>query len=100
MSERRYRRVVIDFDFLTQILTTGWSIGDAQTITCIDGLPEGAKFIHAIYDVLSDTENLVFEHESFEPIPQGQMIPVSYISWKMETRDLTRFTLINDAVSE
>lgn len=100
MSERRYRRVAISFDLLVQMLTTGWSIGDAQTITCIDGLPEGAKFIRAIYDILSDTESLVFEHESFEPIQQGQIIPVSYISWKMETRDLMRFTLINDAVSE
>lgn len=42
-DERRVMRVGIHGDILTKMMTKGYTNGKA--ITCIEGLPEGAKLV-------------------------------------------------------
>lgn len=72
-------RVVISAEIFTEILTTGWS-GDG--VQCVEGLPEGADFINMDYDPVSDSFSLIFQHESFPPTEEAQMLPALPIMYE------------------
>lgn len=84
---RRLRRVPINMDMLFDIFTEGWEVGTNAYIRCYQGLPKGSKFISAGYDPLSGSEQLIFEHESFEPVKPGEIIPVLYIGHEIKSKD-------------
>jgi hypothetical protein len=46
----------------------------------VDGIPPAAKIIRAGYDQEKDTFFITAEHESFDLIPEGKVIPERYVS--------------------
>jgi len=62
-----------------------WILTQGETLMarCVSGLPEGARFIGLQYEACGDVWLLVFEHESFAPVPEAEMLPrlmISYVS--------------------
>lgn len=62
-----------------------WILTQGETLMarCVSGLPEGARFIGLQYEAYGDVWLLVFEHESFDPVPEAEMLPrlmISYVS--------------------
>lgn len=83
MSEgRRLRRVGIHTDLLVEMLTTDWTVGRDSIVTCVDGLPKDAKWIREGYDPLTGSWQIIFEHESFEPVPPNEIIPYKHIAYR------------------
>lgn len=83
MSEgRRLRRVGIHTDLLVKQITTGWTCGRDSIVTCVDGLPQDAKWMREGYDPLTGTWQVIFEHESFEPVPPNEIIPYKHIAYR------------------
>jgi hypothetical protein len=72
-TTKRLVRVPIAFEFLFQVMTKGFR----SNIEIIEGLPEGAKFEHLIFDSAFDprTAYFVFSHPSFEEVQEMQEIP-------------------------
>ena len=71
---RRLVSVLIDMPFLQEIMEEGYST-KGKTIVCEKGIPPGANFLGAFYDFETYTTHLVFEHSSFEPVPEGTRVP-------------------------
>ena len=67
------RRVVValSYDLFLWLLTEGNTI----MARCTHGLPEGARFIGLQYEAERDAWLLVFEHESFAPVPEELLLP-------------------------
>lgn len=42
---------------------------------CIEGLPEGAEYIHNFYDGWRNTVYLVYRHDSFDDVHLGEQMP-------------------------
>lgn len=95
-TERRFCRVLIANHMLFDMLTKGWVIGDGSIIRCVEGIPQGAKFINSYFDVERDCACLVFEHQSFPNTPPWEILPIQPVTFNIEYQDLTKFTLIND----
>lgn len=72
MAERRLVRVSMTVDLLQELLTQGFR----ADLECEIGLPAGAVFIGSTTDAPSLDVNLFFEHESFQPVPMGEMVPL------------------------
>jgi hypothetical protein len=56
-------------------------------IECTEGLPEGARLVNLIYDHTRDVFELIVEHESFAPVPEGELLPrldVTYTRYRRE----------------
>ena len=65
----RLALVDIPTRFLQNIITEGWRIGydsEVLSIICTEGIPEGAQFLRAEYDVVRNVFRLIFEHPAFE----------------------------------
>lgn len=73
MRERRLVKVNITFDLLFEWLTQGNEI--KGVIETTKGLPEDAVFIASQFDDRCMQASLIFEHESFSPVPVGSEIP-------------------------
>lgn len=73
------RRVVValSYDLFLWLLTAGNTI----RARCTHGLPEGARFVGLEYRAEQDSWLLVFEHESFAPVPEGEMLPCLRIEY-------------------
>jgi hypothetical protein len=41
----------------------------------LDGVPDGAQVVDCGYDIYRRSFYLTLEHETFEPVPQGEYIP-------------------------
>ena len=84
----RLARAKISADLLQEIMTKGWKVGlhgQTESLTCINGLPEGAIFRGGRYDFTGGpTFELLFEHESFDDIPAGCPIPVMQVEFRRE----------------
>lgn len=67
--------VPISFSFLQEWLTTGFRFNPAIYVK--EGLPEGAKYVGEFISdrVFPHTVYFVFEHESFDEVDEGAMIP-------------------------
>ena len=46
-----------------------------QVICCETTVPTDAKYVRSYYDPLTDLVNVVVEHESFDDVQHGQLIP-------------------------
>ena len=68
----RYRRILVSGVFLIDLCIEG-SI--SNRVRCIKGLPEGTKFVYAIPDARNYGIWFVVEHESFDTIESGGVIP-------------------------
>ena len=64
----RLRRLTIGPETLIGLLTQ-------RAIWHLDGVPEGVQVVDCGYDHTSRAFYLTLEHESFEPVPEGQWIP-------------------------
>lgn len=74
----RYKRILIHGQLLTNFMITGI----IPSIRCIDGLPEGTKFVYAIPSYHRGVL-IVVEHESFLNLRDGAEIP-EFLSPKFE----------------
>jgi len=75
---RRLRAIILDIPFYIHRFTAGHIIHDECTI----GLPEGAKFIGAVADAMALSVHLIFEHDTFAPVPSGQYIPIQRLKYE------------------
>jgi len=66
----RLRKILISPFIFAHLLTNG-----IIKIRCVGGLPEGAKFKFIIYQAYDTYIHLVFEHESFDELKDGDVIP-------------------------
>lgn len=73
--DRRLIAVPVSVDFLTEMVTLGWQTRVDCITTCIRGLPIGATFVSSFFDNARFIAYLVFQHESFDEVPPGTMIP-------------------------
>jgi hypothetical protein len=53
-----------------------------EILKVVDGIPNDAKYIGCWHDFRKDTLNFCFEHPSFDPIPEGNLIPQKEIKIK------------------
>ena len=81
-DERRLRRVGITSAVLIEWMTTGWRTNQNEYVECIEGLPQGAKCIRMDYDMVHDVAYLLVEHESFEPVHHGEVIPKMHVAYR------------------
>jgi hypothetical protein len=57
--------------------------GSTIMARCVKGLPEGARFVGLQYEAYGDIWLLVWEHESFYPVQEGEMLhrlTIEYVS--------------------
>jgi len=73
---RRIRRLLLSPESLLRTLANG-----ALTKT-LQGVPHDAKVGGGGYDLHKDVFVLLIEHESFEPLNDGDMIPEMYALFK------------------
>lgn len=66
----KYMRVRVHAGYIVDMLT----YGSIFYCRCIEGLPVGTKFVYAIPDTMYGIW-IVVEHESFDELKQGQIIP-------------------------
>lgn len=59
--------------------------GCETKVRCIKGVPKGAKMVNSFYDGYRQTAILVYEHHSFDDVPEGGEIPIGIT--EMETID-------------
>ena len=64
--------VYVRADYLTEMFTAGSVLRDVFVLT---GLPPGARLVRLQMDMLLDRVAMIFEHESFEAVGDGQQIP-------------------------
>ena len=68
----RYMRVQVSVWLIVDILTKGHEMH----VKNVTGLPEGSKFVHLIQTEHYGWIDFVFEHESFEELKIGDLIPL------------------------
>lgn len=80
--ERQIVAVPVHFDLLFEMMKQGYKIGhDGTWIECTKGLPENAVCVGSFTDESSHTATLLFQHESFEPVPLGHPFPERVIEF-------------------
>lgn len=71
-------------------MTKGWVAGQGgivERLVCTEGLPEGAQFRGMEYRAKwGGLFELVFEHDSFEDIPQGAVLPEIRVEYRTHYR--------------
>jgi hypothetical protein len=67
----RLRIVKVSGVMLSHLMIEGWE----PVIRCVEGLPHGAELVN--FDVSRERVEvgMVFRHDSFDPVPGGEMIP-------------------------
>ena len=73
--------VPVSFHLIFDMMTTGYKF--SKDFVCLDGLPPGAKFVKSFFDHwrYPNTVIFVFEHESFAPVKEGDLIPIKAITF-------------------
>lgn len=74
---RRLRVVNIAPEFIGMISTAGMG-----SIECQTGLPPGARYVYQFYDERLRCVSLVFAHESYDEVPEGQMPPLQPVQFQ------------------
>lgn len=73
---RRLKYIAITPDIIVDILYNHSKYLDGRVIIpIIEGLPENCQVIGVDYDFLIQAFRLVLQHESFEEVPDGEIIP-------------------------
>lgn len=76
-DDRRFRRVILDRDEITKILS--WGGKPAGTCLVVFGdnpIIEETTVVNVAYDVMMHGWVVTLEHESFEPVPLGEVAPM------------------------
>ena len=77
----RVRAVRVSGELWQEICTQGWKAADdIGIVECVEGLPEGAKFVGLHYERwngkdIVPTLVFLFEHPDFDNVPEGKKIP-------------------------
>ena len=58
-------------EMVALVMTEGWH----ADLKCVKGLPETAKFLNAWVEPTRGSLCLLFEDESFDPVPEGGCFP-------------------------
>lgn len=84
------RLVEIAAPMIEMVFVTGWMFPPrtGELITCLSGLPDGATLRGCEFDPLTRQIRLLFEHESFEPVPEGEPIPHLKITFGQRTEGM------------
>ena len=82
----RRKMVLMSPELLQGMLTTGWHVGKDRAIECIDGLPEGARFITAYYDYIRQVIALIFEHPDWPEIVPYSEPPIIMPTFRAQYR--------------
>jgi len=69
-KERRYVLIVLDSDVFDNIIKSG------KITVELNGFPKDATFLGARYDIRTDCIVLCYEHESFDKVKLGSIIPI------------------------
>ena len=67
----KLKAVPVSLKFWQQAITHG----AVTCAKCIDGLPEGAQLVYSYFDGERQTAMLVFEHDDFDDLAIGAVIP-------------------------
>jgi len=67
----RLVRVPVSIALWQEIMTDGYKC----CMKCIDGLPSSAELVNTYYDGSAQTVYLIFQHDSFDRLPEGGAIP-------------------------
>lgn len=78
---RRIVRATVSADLMAELMRVGWRIpaGNIQAIECIQGVPPDAKFVGSMPSPADLSVWFFFEHESFDVVPEGGVIPIVQI---------------------
>ncbi len=87
--EVRQAIVEVDAFLLGQFFTRGWR---GKGIECTDGLPPTAKFVRMFPSRYGSMVSLVFEDESFVPVPISGNIPTLSVVFKKTFDEPEKFT--------
>lgn len=68
-KERRFVRTAVDVSVFADLLTKGVT----DTDITVEGLPRDALFIAIEREVQMQAFIFIYAHESFEPVPEGEM---------------------------
>lgn len=76
-------KVLIDASLITEVLTTGYTIGEEYKVRIKKGLPPRSKLVSVHwYDMSPDTVELVFENETFDDlraVPHLEVVVESFV---------------------
>ena len=75
-------RVSVSYELLIEMITHGYKT--TGIIETVSGIPREAIFCGSSFDAQSMTAYLVFSHDSFLPIQDGESVPELRVSWKVE----------------
>lgn len=70
MKDRRWVRIPLTNEVVTQLLTEGAVFGKDAVVEVVHGLPEGAQFEGGFCDTRG-LVTLYYSHDSFDPVPNG-----------------------------
>lgn len=76
---RRHREFIVDWEHM-KVLHSALLKGESLPYR-FRNIPLGAKFIDVTYRPEHMGYGIVMEHESFEPVPEGQ-IPFEAMAWR------------------
>ena len=96
-GERKLASVSVAQDFLYQMMVAGFTTAP-DFITCVDGLPEDARYIYSYEDKAH--VQLVFMSDSFEALKDGEMIPSIDVSFSRQTLSPALIDAIKRELSE
>ena len=83
MNNRRYKRITCSPEFLASAMHDG----DHSYRIVRDGVPLDAKVIGCGHDNLSNTIYVFIEHESFDEVPEGEIIPALYPLFQITSQE-------------
>lgn len=75
VASRRVMYITLTAETILNLLGD-WVRHDCFKLPSLEGIPEGCRFISVHWDWLSRTFCVMLEHESFEEVPEGALIPV------------------------
>lgn len=84
MEEQRLRLVPIAVDMLATVCKQGTHVYD---VCCVDGLPAEATLRRWYLDRDQQDLVFVFEHWSFDPVPDGGRIPAFHPIYRGSKRE-------------
>lgn len=71
--DRRIVRVIVSVELLDCMFREGYvSRGQIRTFR---GIPADAKYVGARHCMERDAVAFVYQHDSFEPVPDGEIVP-------------------------
>lgn len=82
LGGRRIVRAAVSAELMAEFMREGWTIPSKGTaaVTCEKGIPPDAKYAGMIAWPENHSAWLIFEHESFDVVPEGSVIPIVTIT--------------------